>query len=224
ARSLVDLARHHDPEDRAQLFSRVADLFQASVQDDNNPNEHALLVEIMRALSAQVDSSLRLALAERLCNYENADHDLICMLAHDKVEVATPIILKSVVLTEQDLISIVRECSVDHWTLVARRPDISEPVTDALVETQVPGVMRALAGNTSARLGNWALDRLADASREDKALLSNLVTRHQLPQAIALRMYAWASTALRKHILENYKIDPKLLDRELANAVSSELT
>lgn len=222
ARSLVDLARHQEPEERAQLFARVADLFQISSQSVSH-NERALLIEIMRALSMQVDTGLRMALAERLSDYPDADHDLVCMLAHDEVEVATPIILKSLVLTDQDLVEIVRQCSVDHWALVARRPEISEPVADALVETQVPGVLRALAGNASARIGIWALERLADASREDKALLTNLVTRHRLPQPIALRMYAWASSALRQHILENFKIDPKLLDQELAKAVSSEL-
>ncbi|MFZ1991396.1 MAG: DUF2336 domain-containing protein [Alphaproteobacteria bacterium] len=223
ARSLIDLARHDDPGDRAQLFSRVADLFQVASQSIS-PNERALLVEIMRALSVQVDLHLRLTLAERLCDYPNADHDLICMLAHDKIEVATPIILKSVVLTEQDLVEIVHVCSVDHWTLVARRPEIPESVSDALVETQVPGVLRTLAGNVTAKISPWGLERLADSARDDKALLSSLVTRHQLPQPIALRMYAWASTALRRHILENFKIDPKLLDQELANSVSVELS
>ncbi len=223
ARSLVDLARHEEPGERAQLFARVADLFQVSSHSVNK-NERDLLVEIMRALSMQVDTGLRLALAERLSDHPDADHDLICMLAHDKVEVATPIILKSLVLTDQDLVDIVRQCSVDHWTLVARRPEISEPVSDALVDTQVPGVLRALASNATAKIGSWALDKLAEAAREDKALLTNLVTRHKLPQPIALRMYAWASTALRQHILENFKIDPKLLDEELAKAVSSELS
>jgi len=223
ARSLVDLARHQEPQERAQLFARVAELFQISSQSVSQ-NERALLLEIMRALSMQVDLNLRLALAERLCEHPDADHDLICMLAHDEIEVASPVILKSLALTDQDLVDIVRQCSVDHWTLVARRPEISEPVTDALVETQVPGVLRTLAANATAKIGGWAIERLADASRDDKALLTSLVTRHQLPQPIALRMYTWASAALRKHILENFKIDPKLLDQELAKAVSSELS
>lgn len=223
AQSLVDLARHHAPEDRAQLFSRVADLFQASTQSPSG-NEHALLLEIMRALSAQVDVELRLSLAERLADHPEADHDLIRMLAHDKIEVATPVILRSVVLTEYDLIEIVRECSVDHCATVARRPEIPEAVSEVLVQTDVPDVLRALAANSTARIAIAALQRLADASRDDKTLLTSLVTRHKLPQGVALRMYTWASAALRKHILDHYKIDPKLLDQELAHAVSRELT
>jgi uncharacterized protein (DUF2336 family) len=223
AQSLVDLARHHSPEDRARLFTRVADLFQAPAQAPNG-NEHALLVEIMRALSTQVDIGLRLSLAERLAGYANADHDLIRLLAHDRIEVAAPIILKSVVLTEYDLVEIIQECSVDHCTTVARRPDIAEPVSDALVQTEVPDVLRALAANDTAKITLLALQRLADAARDDKTLMSKLVARSELPKGIALRMYSWASVALRKHILENFDIDPKLLDQELTHAVSRELT
>jgi len=220
-RSLVDLARHHAPEERAELFGRVAELFQNA---SPTSNERALLVEIMRALSAQVDIALRLELAIRLADHPNADHDLILLLAHDKIEVATPVILKSLVLTETDLVEIVRECSVEHWTTLARRPEIPEPVSEALANTDVPDVLRALAGNATARIGTPTLERMAEAAREDKRLLTNLVTRNQLPPAIAMRMYAWASSALRKHIVENFKIDPKLLDQELAHAVSSELS
>jgi uncharacterized protein (DUF2336 family) len=221
-RSLVDLARHHAPEERAELFGRVADLFQISSANVTS-NERALLVEIMRALSAQVDIQLRLQLAIRLADHSNADHDLILLLAHDKIEVAAPVILKSVVLTESDLVEIIRECSVDHCATVARRPEIPEPVSDALANTAVPDVLRALASNATARIGMPTLERLAEAAREDKRLLTSLVTRHQLPPAIAMRMYAWASTALRKHIVDNFEIDPKLLDQELTHAVSSEL-
>jgi uncharacterized protein (DUF2336 family) len=222
ARSLVDLARHHEPGERAELYSRVADLFQISAPNAND-NERALLVEIMRALSQQVDIRLRLSLAERLADHPDADHDLIRMLAHDRIEVATPIILKSVVLTEHDLIEIVRECSIEHCATVARRPEIPESVSTALVGTEIPDVLRALAANATARIDQPVLGRLADAAREDKTLLTNLLARQKLPQAIALRMYSWASTALRKHIVDNYKIDPKLLDQEMARAVSSEL-
>jgi uncharacterized protein (DUF2336 family) len=220
---LVDLARRDAPPERAELYDRVARLFEAAGRTAND-NERGLLVEIMRVLSMQVDLNLRLGLAQRLADRPDVDHELILMLAHDEITVAAPIIARSPVLTEADLVEVIRLCSIDHRTAVACRPEITEPVSDALIDTAVPDVLRALAGNDSAAVSVHALERLADATRTDGKLLAMLLHRRGLPKQIAIRMYAWASAALRQHILQNFDIDPEVLDRELAQAVSNELT
>lgn len=223
AQDLIELARHHGDEDRAQLYNRIADLFQLPASG-RSETERGLLLEIMRALSVRVDMHLRLALAERLADRGDADHNLILLLAHDEIEVAAPVIARSVVLTEQDLIGIIRECSPRHSVTVAGRPAISARVCEALVETNLGDVFRALSRNASAEIPPRALEHLVEVSRNDPDLADALAGRAQLPQSLAIRLFSWASVALKKHIAERYDIDPAVLEAELAKSVSRELS
>ncbi len=222
AYELIELARHDAREDRAQLYERIADMFEAG-GENRSPNESALLVEIMRALSAQVDMRLRLALADRLADRQDADHDLILMLAHDEISVAQPVILRSVVLTEADLIAIIRECSPSHSVTVATRPAISEAISTALVDTQRHDVARALTRNATAQILPQTLERLVEISREDPQLIDALTQRPHLPRSLAIRMFSWASAALKRHIAERFEIDPASLEADVARSVSQEL-
>lgn len=223
AQDLIELARHDSDEDRAQLYNRIADLFQIP-SAKRSETERGLLIEIMRALSVQVDMRLRLALAERLADRGDADHGLILLLAHDQIEVAAPVIARSVVLTESDLISIIRECSPTHSVKIAGRPAISQRVCEALVETNLGDVFRALSRNDTAQIPPRALEQLVDTSSNDPELAEALASRTQLPQALAVRLFSWASVALKKHIAERYAIDPAVLEAEIAHAVSQELS
>ncbi|MFO1186498.1 MAG: DUF2336 domain-containing protein [Alphaproteobacteria bacterium] len=222
AQDLIELARHDSDEDRARLYGRIADLFQLP-SASRSETERGLLIEIMRALSVQVDMRLRLALAERLADRGDADHSLILLLAHDEIEVAAPVIARSIVLTESDLVSIIRECSPRHSVTVAGRPAISARVCEALVETNRSDVFRVLTRNETAEIPPKTLEQLVDVSRHDPDLVDALAGR-RLPQSLAIRLFSWASVALKKHIAERYDIDPAVLEAELARSVSQELS
>jgi uncharacterized protein (DUF2336 family) len=223
AQELIDLARHDGGQDRAQLYGRIAELFQVEAAR-RSESELALLVEIMRALSTQVDMRLRLALAERLADRGDADHNLLLLLAHDEIEVAGPVIMRSVVLTEADLVGIIQECSPKHSVQVARRPAITPRVCEALVETNHQDVFRTLSRNKTAELAPRTLERLVEISQSDPALTDALVARPNLPKGLAIRMFSWASSALKHHIAERFDIDPAVLEAELARSVSEELS
>ena len=65
--------------------------------------------DIMRQLTHEVEMSLRIRLAERLVAQKgNAQHDLVVVLANDRIEVAHPMLVASEVLDDEDLIEIVQ--------------------------------------------------------------------------------------------------------------------
>lgn len=221
AQELLELARTENRSDRERLYEQIAALFE--IGDERSRAENDLLIEIMRALSRQVDMRLRLALAERLADRPDADHDLILLLARDDIEIASPVILRSVVLTDTDLVDIIRECSPFHSVRIAGRPRISASVCLALVDTERHDVARALSQNGSAQISDEALERLAEFAKEDPALLRSLIERPRLPKALAVRMFSWASVALKQHIAERFEIEPPLLQDAVAHAASDEL-
>ena len=70
-------------------------------------SESLLLGDILRRLVRDVEMPVRRALADQLSVRKDAPHDLIMMLANDVIDVAYPLLAKSPLLRDEDLIGVV---------------------------------------------------------------------------------------------------------------------
>src|SRR6201992_653327 len=112
-RSLAQLAANPQGTTREEIFLAVTSLYR--VQGSYlNPRERELMREILRRLARDVEMTIRIALAERLADDTTAPHDLILLLADDKIEVARPLILRSPLLTEADVLKMIADFGEDH--------------------------------------------------------------------------------------------------------------
>jgi uncharacterized protein (DUF2336 family) len=141
-------------------------------------------------------------------------------LADDEIEVAQPILLRSKMLKDPELIEIVQLRTMQHRLSIAARGTVSEPVSDALVNVGEPEVVTKLLENTGAVLSEQNVERLVGESERIKSYQKPLLLREDLKADLAERMYRWVSAALRKHILNNFDVDPSILDDTLKGALS----
>jgi uncharacterized protein (DUF2336 family) len=156
--------------------------------------------------------SVRRDLAERLANEKDAPGELVVALANDEIEIAHPILATSGVLSESDLIEIVKHRTQEHRLSVAMRGPLSEAVAEALVDTGDKDVIEALLNNHDAEISSRTMDYLVSESQRVDSFQQPLLRRPDLPVTLAHRMFWWVSAALREHILENYKVDEATLD------------
>jgi uncharacterized protein (DUF2336 family) len=215
-RGLFRLAQQGDRSNRGQLYTNIADLFEGHDAEISD-RERVLMRDIMRQLTHEVEMSLRIRLAERLVAQKgNAQHDLVVVLANDRIEVAHPILVASEVLNDADLMEIVRHRSLQHQLSVAVRHDLSENVTEALVETENEDVIVTLLCNQSANFSQEVLAHLVEESERVDRYQRPLLHRHELPTHLVKKMYSWVSEALRHYILENFDVDPTELGEMVA--------
>jgi uncharacterized protein (DUF2336 family) len=216
-RGLFKMAQQGDRSNRGQLYSNVAELFEAHDADIND-RERALMRDIMRQLTHEVEMSLRIRLAERLVAQKgNAQHDLVVVLANDRIEVAHPLLVASEVLDDADLVEIVHHRSLQHQLSVAVRHDLSEEVSEALVETDNEDVIVTLLCNQSANFSQEVLAHLVEESERVDRYQRPLLHRQELPTDLVKKMYGWVSDALRHYILENFDIDPAELGEMISD-------
>jgi uncharacterized protein (DUF2336 family) len=221
-RGLFRLAQQGDRSNRSQLYSSVANLFEAH-DNELNERERVLMQDIMRQLTHEVEMSLRIRLAERLVAQKgDAQHDLVVVLANDRIEVAHPILVASDVLDDKDLTEIVRHRSLQHQLSVAVRHNLSEEVSGALVDTENEDVIVTLLCNQSANFSQEVLAHLVEESERVDRYQRPLLHRHELPADLAKKMYGWVSDALKHYIVENFNIDPAELGA-LVDETESEL-
>ena len=200
---LALLAGNPDGTRREDIYLAVASLYR-SQGSMLNERERAIMREIMLRLTHDVEMAIRITLAEHLADDPTAPLDLILLLCDDKIEVARPIILRSRRLTDQDLLKFIAEASTAHQTACAERPDIGEPVCDALAHSDAEPVLVALVRNATARIAAPTFETLVEKSRRIASLQEPLVNRSDLPSTLVTRMCEWVSEALKSHIAQSH--------------------
>ena len=83
-----------------------------------------LLDNVFMALVVEAERDIRKQLAERLSSADWAPKALVNVLALDEIDIARPIIAKSPLLQDQDLIRLLIEATIEHQIEVARRPEL----------------------------------------------------------------------------------------------------
>jgi uncharacterized protein (DUF2336 family) len=217
---LVELARDSSGASRTSLFYSLIQLYERDVSQVS-PAELALMREIMRRLLHQVEMRVRLALAERLAEDANAPHDLILLLANDRIEVATLVLERSRAFTETDLIDIVHRTTPAHQKVVAARPDVTESVADALAASTADDVLEALLKNALARISKTTFEAIADRAKVNTTLQHTLLNRPGVPASVATKLYGHVSDALKSFITQHFQIDAAKLDHNLQAATNS---
>lgn len=211
---LLRLARSRAQDDRQRLLMGVVDLVEASGQAGNE-----VVSDLFLTLVSQVEKDIRRALSERLSEADWAPPALINVLVLDDIEIARPIIARSPVLKDQDLLRVLVQATVEHQIEVARRPRVGAIVVDAILDRSEPAVLTALAGNPTAEISEPGLGRLVEASRRIAALRAPLIRHPQLSEKLAKQLYSWVGQALRQAISDRFGVDTEALDQAIAAAV-----
>jgi uncharacterized protein (DUF2336 family) len=210
-RTLIDLAHDRTTQGRSHLVTAIGDLM-----GDHGRiltlQERALINDILKKLIQDVARPVRKALAEKLSLSPHAPREVTTLLANDEFDIASPILLNSPLLEDEDLMEIVRHRTISHRLAIAMRRSLNAGVCDTLVATNSIDVIKALLENHGARISAATMAYLVDQSKTLDVYQEPLLRRTDLPQDLAKRMYYWVSAALRQFIVENFSLDPIELD------------
>ena len=170
--------------------------------------ERKIAEDIFRALTNDVEVSVRRALSMHLKSAADLPGDVALSLADDVDEVALPMIKASDVLSDDDLIEIVRKDSVAKQVAVAQRETVSERVADAVIETGNETAVARLVANEGATLTESQYDRVIDQYEESGSVSDSLCRRPKLPPAISEKLIQAVSHKLEKYLVDERELLP----------------
>lgn len=208
---LLALAREKSEQARSHLFEVMGDLFMDQART-LTVQERALMVDILEKLITEVSHDIRVRLSQRLAAAPNIPRELALLLAHDDIDVAAPILMQCKALHQVDLIEVIHQRSRQHMLAIAMRRDLSQQVSDALVDSNDIDIIRTLLENTDAQISEATLAYIVEQSRSIDDFQGPLVRRSDLPRELAVKMCYWVSAALRLFILDRFKINANELD------------
>ncbi len=204
------LANNPSPSQRADLAQKIAVSFDAEAF---SAPENNIAKDILRLLAHDVEVTVRKALSESLAHSMLAPHDVIVALANDVAEVALPVLQYSGLLTEQELIEIVRSSrEVVKWAAIARRETVPKDLSDALAATNDQKVLYTLLYNKGAILSDPLISDRWDSLTGNPSLLEALVHRGGLSVCIAERLFATVTDELKQHLAKHYRLPLALVD------------
>jgi hypothetical protein len=204
------LAGDGDPRVRAVVGRKLAP--RAPVLAGAKDRLHTLAWSTLCELAADAAVMVRAVIAEELQAMPDAPRDLILRLARDAaMEVAAPVIRFSPLLTEDDLLALIEAPPVPETvTAVARRPYLSERLSDAVVARSDNGAVAALLANDSASIREKTLDTLIAVAASHQQWQETLVRRAGLPPQATLALAAVVADHLLEPLATRTDLDPTL--------------
>jgi uncharacterized protein (DUF2336 family) len=217
---LVDLARERNTWNRERLLENISDVFLSDTGRLSD-RERALIGDILKKLLTDMEMAVRQRLAERFAATDTAPPQVVEQLANDSIEVARPILQKSRVLSDPELIEVIKWRGQEHQIAIAMRQGLSEAVSQNLIDYGNDDVITALIENHDTQLSQTAINYLVEESRRVDQFQEPLLRRPDLPARLAHRMFWWVSAALRKVILTKFTVDAAVLDDALRDSARS---
>jgi len=223
AESLMLLAREKSAESRSRLSQIIVDLFdnQASVLTER---QRTLMYGILQTVIGDIESSVRQAVAGRLALMDDVPRELVSQLANDEANIAFPILSKSGLLRDNDLVEIIKLRTEEHMLAITMRRNVSETVTQALVDAGHEPVIISLLKNANAKISETTMEYLVEQSQRVDSFEEPILNRDDLNPQLAKRMFLWVSAALRQHIISEFDLDKSTVDELLEQVTSEEIS
>ncbi|MEM7569880.1 MAG: DUF2336 domain-containing protein [Pseudomonadota bacterium] len=212
--ALLNLAKNRSQAARSELAGNIKDFF-LNEEARLSERERAIMSDILIKLVHEIETDVRKELAQTIAKVDADMPELLKLLGSDDISIATPILQQCKALRDIDLIEIVKMRTDEHRMLIALREDVTEAVSDALVESAGDDVIEALVRNDDAELSRRAMQYLVAESKRKDRFQEPLLSRDDLPAELAYRMYWWVAAALRKRILNDFDVAEDVIDEAI---------
>ncbi len=198
------LLQEPSPSARAEIAGKLALEIDSPKLTETELN---LAQEIVRLMARDVEVSVRHSLAENLRKAIRLPHDVAVKLANDVESVALPVLENSLVLTDDDLVSIVRNSnSSSKHEAIAGRVNVSIQVSDALIASAGENAVLILMGNATAKISEQGYNKAIDRFKHSDPVKEAMVKRSVLPITIAERLTAIVSERLKDYLVSHHEL------------------
>lgn len=168
---------------------------------------------IMRLLIRDVSVTIRREISEKFCKNVRIPHDVAVKIANDLEDiVANPFISNSPVLTDEDLVELLKNSSESRQALVASRENLSNELAKFIIDGASPDAVASLMENKSANIEKEDWDDIHTRFQHDHEIVKEMVVMKRLSFEKIYGMINEASDDLRKLIIDKYEVPASIVN------------
>ena len=188
---------------RFTVLQKLTELFLDGA-DSYSDQSISVFDDLMSRLIERIERQALVELSHKLAPVERAPQNVIGRLSQDDdIEIAEPVLRRSPMISDRDLVHIARTKSQDHLFAIAGRTRISEPVADVLVDRGDLRVAGEVAGNTGAQFSRWGFSRAVERAETDESLALAVANRADLPTDLLGELVRKATAIVQRRLMAN---------------------
>jgi uncharacterized protein (DUF2336 family) len=192
-RQFLQWLRNAPPGERADATSALA---RAYLHSDLSPDDRAAAEGAMIMLLDDPSPLVRQALADVFASSQAAPSVIVHALAADQPEIAIPILQRSPLLRDADLVDLVATAHPYAQAVIASRFLLPRSVSAAIAEVGAAQACLALLENPDADIAPFSLDRMVERFGHLSAIRENLLARDDLAASTRQALLAKLSQTL----------------------------
>lgn len=162
----------------------VQKIFRDIRTADMNDAERAFATKLMDRICLDVSDLVRRALAVTLQSSHNLPRHIALALIEDIDSIAVPILASSPVLTDSDLVEVLKSKAADKIRAIAQRKKLSLHISHAIVSFGDGVATARLAANDGALISPETAQVIADIYADDDIIREAALSRHDMPPAV----------------------------------------
>lgn len=177
----------------------TAALARAYLHGDLDPVERKGAEAALMLALDDASPLVRRAIAEAVAGAEHAPEALIVALAHDQADVAEPVLARSPVLTEGELMALIAILPPRGLKAVATRSGLTPALVAAIIEVMDSETALILVENDGADITLSGFDRIVKRFGQEPCMRAALLNRRDLPVGARHGLMLAVSQALFSH-------------------------
>lgn len=179
-RQFLQWVRNASPAERAEATSALA---RAYLHSDLSPDDLAAAEGAMVMLLDDPSPLVRRAMSEVFASSQKAPRVVVHALAADQPEVSVPVLSRSPLLLEDDLVDLVATGHPQAQAAIAGRTLLPRTVAAAIAEVATAEACLILLENPDATIPLFSVNRIIERFGHLAAIRENLLARDDLPMA-----------------------------------------
>lgn len=194
-----DILHASDDDERTLDIQAAQEFAERYLAADPGSQERTSMAAALTILLDDPSRPVRKAIAKVLASSPHSPGHVIRCLAHDVDEVALPILTRSPILTEAELVDLLAEGSDDAQCAIAARDSLPASICAAICEVGCEAACRVLLENRSAKVLQSSLLRLAQRFEDRPDLCDQLLKTRDLPLAMRFQLLMRLAQNLDDH-------------------------
>lgn len=221
---VLRLERERSARARAETAEKVGQLL---AEGRLEAGEAEIAGDVIARLAGDADTQVRAALARQIATYPLLPSGLADRLARDVESVSIHVLEHSPALSDDLLLQIIAEEREAKQIAIARRREVSETVSDALIETRNAAVVGTLLGNEGAAISEAALARALDDHADHPEIPVLVARRPGLSGETCLRcaalivadqLEASVANEMRRYLIQQQNLPEEMAAEIVAQA------
>jgi uncharacterized protein (DUF2336 family) len=205
-RQFLQWVRSAPPGERAEATSALA---RAYLHSDLSFDDLAAAEGAMIMMLDDPSPLVRRAMSDVFASSQKAPPVVVNALAADQIDVALPILSRSPLLLEDDLVDLIATGQPETQTAIAGRVMLSAPLAAAISEVGTAEACLTLLENPDAEIALFSIDRIVERFGHLAAIRENLVARDDLPMTTRQALLSKLSQTLAGFVTSRHWLGPE---------------